>query len=376
MKDLVSQLQDAEKDASPAEAHGYQPRQLILVGAGLAHLQVLAALAARPLAQVRVTLLSPFTRTLHPHMLAGLVAGDYEAQDCAIPIEPLVRRAGIRWLQRKVKALDTTQRTLLLDDGSTQRYEWLSIDSAGMQNRDALEQTMPGVREHGLFIYPSETFATLWPRVCEMAQSRALRIAVIGHSALSMELALAVRQRMPQAAMTWVAGNSPSAPLPVPEQRLLQALRQQGITVLHDEVNGLNGEEVLLGCGARLACDVPLIAVDAPTAPWMTTSGLACDATGALQTDAYHRSTSHPNIVVAHGHGKNLASYLSATTLSHPLPPPTTASHRQLHFGGTQGAIAHWGAYHMQGRLWTWLKRWADLRERNGLTVTDSRATP
>jgi len=73
-------------------------QQLVLLGAGTAHLQLLAHLAVQPLPQTQVVLVTPHPSTLIPGMLAGLVAGHYTLDDCAVALEPLVQRSGIRWM--------------------------------------------------------------------------------------------------------------------------------------------------------------------------------------------------------------------------------------------------------------------------------------
>lgn len=373
MKALAAHLQDPA--ASEAEARGYQPRQLVLLGGGMANLQVLADLAAKPLPEVRTILVAPQPRSLYPGMVAGMVAGRYSADDCAIPLEPLVRRAGIRWLQRDISALDARSQTLRLDDGSSQHYDWLSINTGPVQNREQMNRTLPGAREHGLFVHPLESFAALWPRVGELSQTRALRVAVIGSGTAAMELALAVRQRLPHSAVTWVAGPQTPVEAHAPQAagtntnthtittRLTQALKAQRITVLYDTALSLQADEVQLGCGARLACDVPLIASESQNPAWLADSGLARDDQGRPATDAYQRSTNHPEVFYVRDRGLALARNLPAATNGgalHPSPAPDHAL--RLLFGGAHQAVASWGRYSAQGRALNWLKTWSDRR--------------
>jgi NADH dehydrogenase FAD-containing subunit len=369
MKALAAHLKD--HTASEAQARGYQPRQLVLLGGGMANLQVLADLAAKPLPELRIILVAPHPRSIYPGMLAGMVAGRYSADECAIPLEPLVRRAGIRWLQHDITALNTRTQILRLDDGSSQHYDWLSINTGPVQNRDQMDRTLPGAREHGLFVHPMETFAALWPRVCDLSQTRALRVAVIGSGTAAMELALAVRQRMPDSAVTWIAGPRPDtlahAPHPSAADtittRLTHALKAQRITVLYDSALSLKADEVQLGCGARLACDVPLIAMEGQTPAWLTDSGLALDSHGQPATDHYQRSTSHPEVFSVTDSSLALARNLPAATTGGQLHPSPDPEHSlRLLFGGTQQAVAGWGHYSAQGRALNWLKAWTDRR--------------
>ncbi|WP_296509488.1 FAD-dependent oxidoreductase [Rhodoferax sp.] len=364
MNALAAHLQDSVDSTHGTDARGYQPRQLVLLGAGMANLNVLSALAAKPLAEMRVTLVAPFPRTIYPGMLPGLVAGRYSLEECAIPLEPLVRRAGIRWLQRHVKALDATQQTLQLDDGSSQHYDWLSVNTGPVQNREQLERDIPGAREFGLFAHPLETFAQLWPRVCELAHSKSLRITVIGDHTAALELALAVRQRLAHSAVTLViqpgeGGVQLDHPV---NARLVAAMKAQRITVLQDVAVAIRADAVHLGCGAQLACDVPLIALQSQSPVWLENSGLALDAHGRIATDAYQRSTNHPQVfAVADGNpmlARNLPAAAAGDSL-HAAPAGGQALH--LLYSGQQ-AVAGWGSYCATGRPWRWLKDWSDRR--------------
>jgi NADH dehydrogenase FAD-containing subunit len=201
----------ATEPSPSGDSEGYLPRQLVLLGAGHAHVEVLARLASQPLVGARITLVTPHARQIYSGMVPGLVAGHYTLDDCVIPVEPLVRRSGIRWLTRSVRGLDARAQTVQFDDGSSVHYDWLSVNTGPVINRTRMEQVIPGAREHGLFIRPIEAFANLWPQVAAMGAKRALRVAIIGAGSAGIELAMAVRQRLPNAAITLLCGEAPVA---------------------------------------------------------------------------------------------------------------------------------------------------------------------
>lgn len=365
------------------EGPGYQPRTLVLLGAESAHVHVLATLAQRPLIGVNVVLVAPHPRQIHAGMVAGFVAGHYPLDDCTLPLEPLVRQGGVRWLQRSVKALDAHAQTVLLDDGSTLHYDWLSVNTGPVQSRDHIDQALPGAREHGLFVRPLEAFGVLWPRVSELGATRPLRIAVIGAGTTGTTLALAIRQRLPAAAITLIGAEAPpGSHYPAKaQQRVLQTLRQRHITVLQDRAIGITADEVRLACGAGLACDVPVVAVGAQAPLWLSNSGLALNARGALAVDDRLRSTSHPQVFAAgsttsHGDhplqrhavhavrtgpalAHNLAAALAGSTLRQ---NPAHATPLNLLWCDMRCAMAVWGRFSTQGRWVWWLKDHLDRR--------------
>ena len=358
-------------------------RQLLLLGAGHAHVQVLAQMAQAPWAGAQITLIAPYDRQLYSGMVPGFVAGHYALDDCVIPLQPLVQRSGIRWLQRSVSALDAQAQTVQLDDGSLLHYDWLSINTGPVQNRAQIEQSLPGAREHALFTRPIEAFGALWPQVVQMGQSRTLHIAVVGAGAAGMELAMAMRQCLPGAAITLLCGEVPlgtgyNAGV---QTKLRAALLQRKITLLPDSAAGLRSGEILLASGASLACDVPVLTVGAQAPAWLQPSGLALDAQGFMAVDACQRSTSHAQVfaagdvssrvdrtmarsgVYAVRAGPALAKNLAATLAGQPLvehqPPQHTLN---LISCGDHFAIASWGRHSAQGR-WVWrLKDWIDRR--------------
>lgn len=380
-----AEMHASEESDQPSPGPGYQPRQLLLLGSGHAHVHVLQALAAHPLVGVRVVLVAPHPRQVYSGMAPGFVAGHYPLDECAIALEPLVRRAGVRWLQRTVRHLDAHHQAVLLDDGSRVQYDWLSINTGPVQNREQIERDMPGAREHGLFMRPIEGFASLWPQVADMGTKRPLRITVIGGGTNGFELACAVRQRMANAAVTLLAGLSPIGDNypPAVHQRMVQALKIRGITILQDVATAIQADEVQLGCGAGLACDVSIVATGVQAPQWLAGSGLQLDAKGLMSVNAFLQSVNHPNVFavgdicsradqpdqpLARGAqtvrvGPALAQNLGHATSGEPLRAYEPARNPlNLISCGNRYAIASWGGRSTEGRWVWWLKNWIDRR--------------
>ncbi len=359
------------------------PRQLVLLGAGHAHRQVLQHLSLHPLPGLQVTLVAPHPRQVYPAMVPGFVAGHYALDDCLIHLDGLVHRSGVRWLQHHVNLLNAQAQSITLDDGQALHFDWLSVNTGAVQNRELLEQDMPGSRTHALFVRPLEAFGSHWPRIAEMGDSRALRVAVIGGGATGVELALAVRHRLPDAALTLVCGpHLPLGNFPAPvQQRVNRILKTQRITVLQDVALGINADAVQLGCGATLACDVPLLATGVQAPSWLADSGLALDDDGFIAVDMYQRSTSHSRVfaagdistrmdqalarsgVYAQRAGLALAHNLASAVANGALTPhmPAKRSLSLVTCGGRY-AVASWGNYSAQGRWVWWFKNWLDRR--------------
>jgi NADH dehydrogenase FAD-containing subunit len=352
---------------TPNTAHGTQ--HIVLLGAGHAHLQVLTQLAAQPLAGTVVTLVAPHSDQMVTGMVAGFMVGRYAPDDLTIALQLLVQRGGIRWITKNVTSLDAAMQTLQLDDGSSLRYDWLSVNTSPSQDRTRIEMAIPGAMEHALFVRPLETFAALWPRVVEMGDTRPLRVTVIGAGTGGVEMAFAVRQRLPQAAVTLLCGDTlPAAHCTERlQRRLMDLLKQRNITVLQDRAIAIKSGFVQLGCGADLACDVPLLATGTLPPQWLADSGLALDEQGFIAVNTFQRSTSHNQIFAADdistGTGPALVHNLAAAVAGESLKThrlPATALH--LVACGDRYAVGSWGRYSFQGRWVWWLKDRMDRR--------------
>ncbi|MDR3455396.1 MAG: FAD-dependent oxidoreductase [Rhodoferax sp.] len=358
-------------------------RELVLLGAGHAHLQVLARLARQRGTDSRVTLVTPCPSLTYSGMVPGYVAGRYTLQDCQIPLAPLIRAAGARWIQARCEGIDTAACSVRLSDGiEPLRYDLLSVDTGAVLERSQLEAALPGASEHALLVRPIERFARLWPRVAERAGERPLSVAVIGAGAAGIELVCAAQQRLPGSRFTLVTGGVEVADgYPAALQaRVLKILQQRHIAVVRAACTGVAAGRITLAGGASLACDVPVVAIGTHAPAWLAGSGLALDAAGHVLVNAFQQSSSHANVFAAgdvasrvdHPHGKSgvyavragpaLATNLAAALAEQPLqayrPPRRTLN---LLSCGTGYAIASWGPLSLGGR-WVW--RWKDTIDR------------
>ena len=78
----------------------------MLVGGGHSHALALRMLAMKPIAGLRITLVSPASHTPYSGMLPGLIAGHYSFEQAHIDLARLCQWAGVRFIAAEVTALD------------------------------------------------------------------------------------------------------------------------------------------------------------------------------------------------------------------------------------------------------------------------------
>ena len=344
-------------------------RTLVLLGAGPTHLRLLRQMAKQPLPGLRITLLTAQTQVYLPARLPGFISGEHGIAACVVAVDGLAGRSGARLMTQRARALDAASRTLTLDNGDLLAYDFLSLDPEPVQDRASAEATMPGAREHGLFLCPVQPFSALWPRTCALPAERLRSLAVVGAGVLAVEVAFAVRQVLPQCAVSLVTGGDVFLPRQPehPRAALRLALQRASVNLLEDTVLALGARGMRLGCGADLVCDVPVIATDPRWPPWLLHSGLAADGDGRhVATDDCLRATSHGEVFVAplnpgSGVARSLHSNLRRVAGgSNAQPVGSVEPDLQFVNLGNRRALARWHSFCFAGQLaWRW-KQWRD----------------
>ena len=358
-------------------------KRLLLLGGGHAHVHVLRDLAREGMAAAEVTLVTPFLRQMYSGMLPGIVAGHYRAEQAAIPLAPLAAAAGVKVIESSVVALEAAARRVRLADGRTLDYDVASLDTGSVMARERIA----GAREHALFVRPIEHFLTHFEGLLDLAARRVLDIVVLGGGAAGVELALALHHRLAgrgeeQARVALVMGG-PQLLAGYPPRVVAHAARllaRAKVTLFPEPCVEIRGDAVVLASGARLACDVPVVATGSEAPAWLATSGLALDGHGFVVTGPTLQSGSHPEVFAAgdvasridEPHAKsgvyavragpplarNLRAYVGGAPLARYVPQKTTLN---LISGGARRAIVAWGRWQAEGR-WAWW--WKDHIDR------------
>src|SRR5690242_20167443 len=166
---------------------------VVLVGGGHAHIQVLRRWAMAPVPGARLTLVVDRPIAVYSGMVPGFVAGQYTRDDLEIDVRPLALRAGARCVVAAATGVDVGGRRVLLDGRPPIAYDTVSFDVgstiAGLE--------IPGAREHAIPTRPIGTFVRRVDEVLAAARSHdAFRVTVVGAGAGGVEVAFALTARL------------------------------------------------------------------------------------------------------------------------------------------------------------------------------------
>jgi selenide,water dikinase len=272
-------------------------KDVVLIGAGHAHVAVLRMFGMAPLPGARFTLITREVHTPYSGMLPGLIAGHYRFDDAHIDTGPLARFAGARLYQDEVVGLDLANRRVICRHRAAVPYDLLSINIGSTPNTGQI----PGASDHAIPVKPIDgflgRFVAMKDRVIER-KGRA-RIALVGAGAGGVELLLSVAHRLRREAAS--AGFDPAglsfvlvtdAPdiLPTFPRKFRDAfhhiLAERGITVVAGAAVTLveAGRLVLDGHGP-IDADEILWTTQARPAEWLGNTGLAVDQRGFLAVE-------------------------------------------------------------------------------------------
>jgi selenide,water dikinase len=266
---------------------------LVLLGAGHAHVEVLRRFAIRREPGVRLTLIGREPETPYTGMLPGLIRGDYRFEQAHIDLAPLSASAGARLILAEAAAIDLADRRVAVNGRPDVPFDLLSIDVGGTP---ALP---PGgglpVKPIGQFL---ERLAAL-----EAGLRPGVRIAVVGGGAGGTELALALAWRYREQIRIVLVCEAREPPAGAPSYArsvVRAALVEAGVELVCGvRAGGWADGRLALSDGSFLEVATALWATGVVGQALLAASGLACDEAGCVRVDATLRSISHDTVFAA-----------------------------------------------------------------------------
>ncbi|HVS12977.1 MAG TPA: selenide, water dikinase SelD [Thermoanaerobaculia bacterium] len=300
--------------------------ELVLVGGGHTHVQVLRSLAMEPV-PARLTVVLDTPVAIYSGMTPGLVAGDYRASELEIDVVPLARLARARVVLAAAVGVEPHHRRILLEGRPPLAYDVASFDIGST----VAQADLPGVREHAI---PTRPISALVHRVDEVVDAarahraeRAFRVVVVGAGAGGVELAFTLEHRLrcvtgrPPEVLMIHASERPMSSYPERlSRRIASRARERGIVVERATVKAVAGGAVQLDDGSTRPFDALVWVTGAIAHPVFESSGLQLDGRGFVLI--------RPTLQVL-GHDELFAAGDCASLASDPSPKAGVYAVRQ-----------------------------------------------
>ena len=285
-------------------------KDVVLVGAGHAHVQVLRRFGMNPLAGVRFTLIAREVHTPYSGMLPGLVAGKYGFDEVHIDTGPLARFAGARLYQSAAIGIDVAASRVVCDNRPPVPYDVLSVNTGSTPNT----ALVPGAAEHAIPVKPIDRFLHHFEALrARVAGGGKRRIALVGAGAGGVELLLALERRLRREAeaagrnshdlsFVLISGMNTILPgFPAAFRRHFEVIcAERGIEIVTGSlVQRVEPDRLHLSGGSSIAADEVLWTTEARPPDWLKSSGLPVDETGFVKVDEMLRADGHADIFAA-----------------------------------------------------------------------------
>lgn len=270
---VVLELVEEETEPQPPASIPPPPlREIVLLGAGHAHLQIVQWWRRRPLKNTRLTLISTFDRAAYSGMLAGVIAGRFRPEEMLIDLPRLCAKSGVQLIVDRAIAIDPTARRIELAHQPAVSFNAASINIGSVPGQESLWQS------HRMLV-SVKPMANFWSRFenrlqellsqwREAGEHRRMQFVVVGAGTAGTEVALCLEERIhneelpidvhlvDEANEVWRSAS------PAAIRRVRNLLKFRGIELhLGQSVEGCDEDgrnALVLGDGSRLRCDLAI----------------------------------------------------------------------------------------------------------------------
>ncbi len=370
---------------------------IVLVGGGHAHVEVIRRFAMEPEPGVRLTIVARDTFTPYSGMLPGYLAGHYDHTACHIDLRPLARLARARLIHAPATGLDPIAQTVAIEGRPPIPYDLASIDIGSVPTKLGID----GADDHAIPVKPVDQFLTRWQNVeARLTEtSGPFRLTIVGGGAGGVEVALSLRHRLrrylaenagdpDRLAVTVITDRDTvlhQHAMPV-RRAMIRALDQRDVTIVTGhKVVAFHADRVACDPQMEITSDAAVLVTHAAAHPWLASTGLDLDDSGFIKVGPTLQSVSHAGVfaagdvaafttqplaksgVYAVRKGPILADNLRRLARGlRPQPYRPQGRTLALISTGDQNAVASWGPLAVEG-AWVW--RWKDRIDRRWMAV-------
>ena len=282
-------------------------RDIVLVGGGHSHVDVLKRFGMKPEPGVRLTLIARDMLTPYSGMIPGYIAGHYSQAEAHIDLRPLAAFAKARLIHAPATGIDLDNNFLALAGRPAIPFDLLSIDTGSTSSTLDIEGA-----EYALPVKPIDRFLEAYHGLTERIRTHEgpFHLTVVGGGAGGVELILGLSFRLREAAkelgrepgsfsFTLIEANNVLLPRynAAARAKMVRALKTRNIDLrLGAAVTSITATRVELAGDKSVPSDQTILVTSAGPPKWLAETSLARDDHGFVRVDDHLRSPSHPQV--------------------------------------------------------------------------------
>lgn len=286
-------------------------KDLVLIGGGHSHVEVLKMFGMNPVEGLQITLITRDVHTPYSGMLPGYIAGHYSYDESHIDLRPLARFAGVRLIHAPATLIKPEEKLVICGDRPPISYDVVSINTGSTPSHIEV----PGSKQHTLAVKPINEFLLGWDELMHdaLGGKGEFKVVVVGSGAGGVEVALAtqfhLQQLLKQNGLSadllkfeLIAGSGPilSTHNASIQKRFRRVLTERGVTIHKgNKAKRVDENKIELDSGKIVSADAIIWATHASAPTWYKESGLAVDERGFVLVNDSLQSVSHKDVFAA-----------------------------------------------------------------------------
>ena len=253
----------------------YYKKQLVLLGGGHAHIQVLRKLCMNFYEGLHVILVNDSLESAYSGMTPGYIQDFYKIDEIMIDLQRLSFNAGVTFVNDEVIQLQTDKKKVILKNHPSIHYDLLSINTGCISKRNNIK-----IYENSknIFIKPiNNLIKNLKTLDALIKNTNNIKINIIGGGVAAFEISFALRLRFQNKVLINIISkdilleknlNTKSI------SELKKTAKNMNIFLKESDVIEIKKNELLLSNGETFPSDLNLISTGAQLPAWIQNSSL------------------------------------------------------------------------------------------------------
>jgi NADH dehydrogenase FAD-containing subunit len=273
-------------------------KQLVIIGAGHAHLTILKNLQEFTNAGHDVTVVSSSSLHYYSGMGPGMLSGIYRPEEIRFDVKKMAQDRGAVFIEDKVVKIHPQEKKIDLQSGQLLTYDLMSVNTGSFVPVEAPESSDDWV----IPVKPIENLLTARNQIIEALKRKELQATIVGGGPTGVEVAgnldRLVRNESGKCRIRLVTGTRllPQFKRGV-RKRVRNALMRRQVQVIEgSRMSAIKDKSVTLADGSEIESDIVFMAVGVKPSPLFKDSGLPLGPDGGMLVNQYLQSVSYPEI--------------------------------------------------------------------------------